>query len=131
MRRRGRLAFLAVSAAATALAAASCLLDWPPPRESSADGGAGGSGGHRRSLPDGSVTGHLYVVGGVDPTDTQAIEVLAAPIFADGSWGEWEVAGNLPAGRDYHSGATTPKHLYVLGGETTTFTSDTLLAPLE
>ena len=82
-------------------------------------------------MPDGSVAGHLYVVGGVDPTDTQVVEVLAAPIFADGSWGEWEVAGALPAGRDYHAGANTPKQLYVLGGETTTFTADALTAPLD
>jgi hypothetical protein len=123
MTRSGRLAALVLSAGAAALAA-SCVLDWPPPLPATdPDAGAGGE------TSDASVTGHLYVIGGVDESDAQLAEVLAAPIFADGSWGEWKVAGALPESRSYHAGGATPKHLYALGGETFTFTHDALLVP--
>jgi N-acetylneuraminic acid mutarotase len=62
----------------------------------------------------------LYVIGGLqgDPagTYTDYLDVLAAPIQADGTLGTWTTAGTLPVGIDTASAVVTDGDIYVIGG---------------
>jgi hypothetical protein len=75
----------------------------------------------RHQAPVAVSGGYLYVVGGVVPAcsgscTAYSTEVLKAPLQADGTLGEWSVAGLLPDTFERHAVVSHAGTLYVVGG---------------
>lgn len=82
----------------------------------------------RYALTAAAYGGYLYAIAGTPSPQSGLAQVLYASINANGTIGSWNTTSALPSGRYFHSSAVYNGHLYVMGGLTNGYFSDTLVA---
>jgi hypothetical protein len=60
--------------------------------------------------------GYIYVVGGVNPSNTKLSRTIYAKVNADGTLGSWSNTNSLTTARQIHGGTVYNGYIYIVGG---------------